>query len=199
MIATVLFDFGGVLAEDGFRAGLLTIADQQRVDPQWFQRMAVEAIYQSGYVDGVCEEHVFWELFRKNTNHTMEDRLLREFFITGYVLWPEMIACVKKINTWKYKTILISDHTNWLDELEEQYAIFPLFDRVYNSYHVHKSKREGSLFSHVLVDLGVKPEQTLLIDDNKGNIKRAEAAGMKVYHFTGTDAFIKDVMPMLEK
>jgi putative hydrolase of the HAD superfamily len=197
MVSTILFDFGGVLAEDGFRVGLLTIANRQRVDPEWFQRMAVEAIYQSGYVDGLCEERVFWELFRKNTNHALEDHWLREFFIAGYVLWPEMIACVKKINTRDLRTVLISDHTNWLDELEEKYTIFPLFDRVYNSYHIHKSKREGTLFPYVLTDLGIKPEETLLIDDNKGNITRAETAGIAVYHFTDTSGFVKDVMPML--
>ena len=45
MISTIFVDFGGVLAKDGFRNGLLTIAQQHGFDPEWFQRTAVETIY----------------------------------------------------------------------------------------------------------------------------------------------------------
>jgi len=198
MISTIIVDFGGVLAEDGFRTGLLAIAEQHGYDPQWFQRTAVEAIYQCGYVNGLCEEHVFWELLRKNTRHSMEDHSLRRFFITGYKLWPRMIEYVKKIKTLGYTIILLSDHTNWLDELDKKNAFFHLFDKVYNSYHIHQSKRDGKLFGFVLSDLGLSPENVLLIDDNTGNIRRAKSAGMNVYQFTDTDSFIRNVMPVLD-
>lgn len=198
MLSTVIFDFGGVLAEDGFRTGLLTIAEQQGYDPGWFQRTAVEAIYKCGYVNGLCDEQVFWELLRKNTGHSIEDHSLRKFFITGYKLWPRMIEYVKKIKTLGYTMVLLSDHTDWLDELEEKNAFFHLFDEVYNSYQVHQSKRDGTLFGYVLSDLGLNPEYVLLIDDNMGNIRRANSTGMNVYHFTDTDSFMKDVMPILE-
>jgi putative hydrolase of the HAD superfamily len=198
MISTVFFDFGGVLAEDGFRTGLLTIAEQQGYDPGWFQRTAVEAIYQCGYVNGLCEEHVFWELLRKNTGHSMKDHSLRRLFVSGYKLWPRMIDYIKKIKTLGFTIILISDHTDWLDELDNENAFFHLFDKVYNSYHIHQSKRDGTLFGYVLSDLGVNPENVLLIDDNTGNIRRANSAGMNVYQFTDTDSFIKNVMPILD-
>ena len=35
-IKAVLFDFGGVLAEEGFRQGLMAIAGQYDLDPQAF-------------------------------------------------------------------------------------------------------------------------------------------------------------------
>ena len=36
MIKTVIFDFGGVLAEEGFREGLLAIARENGLDPDAF-------------------------------------------------------------------------------------------------------------------------------------------------------------------
>jgi len=197
MISTIFMDFGGVLAEDGFRTGLLAIAEQHGYDPEWFQRTAVETIYNCGYVDGLCEEDVFWELLRKNTSHSLEEHYLRRLFVSGYELWPKMFECIKKIKTFGYKIILISDHTNWLDEINTKNAFFHLFGKVYNSYHIHQSKRDGNLFKHVLSDLKVCPENVLLIDDNAGNIKRAKLLGINVYQFTNTDSFIKDLMPVL--
>jgi putative hydrolase of the HAD superfamily len=47
-IRAVLFDFGGVLAEEGFRAGLHTIALLNGLDPEVMHRQGIDTIYESG-------------------------------------------------------------------------------------------------------------------------------------------------------
>jgi putative hydrolase of the HAD superfamily len=51
-ISIVLFDFGGVIAEEGFKAGLAAIARANGLDAPSFIQKAFEAIHSSGYVFG---------------------------------------------------------------------------------------------------------------------------------------------------
>ena len=52
MIKVVFFDFGGVLAEEGFREGLLAIARHHGLDPQEFLKTAVDLTFNQGFVTG---------------------------------------------------------------------------------------------------------------------------------------------------
>ncbi|MGZ3537938.1 MAG: HAD family hydrolase, partial [Thermodesulfobacteriota bacterium] len=65
MIKAVLFDFGGVLAEEGFKEGLKAIGKEQGFKPEDFYNMTSEFVYQIGYVSGTSDEHSFWEAVRK--------------------------------------------------------------------------------------------------------------------------------------
>ena len=56
MIKAIMFDFGGVLAEEGFREGLKAIAEKNGLDPDLFYETAKELIYESGYVTGRSDE-----------------------------------------------------------------------------------------------------------------------------------------------
>ncbi len=52
MIRWVLFDFGGVIAEEGFREGLKAIAADNGLDGDLFVSIAGELMYKTGYVLG---------------------------------------------------------------------------------------------------------------------------------------------------
>lgn len=199
MISTVIFDFGGVLSEEGFRNGLLKIAKKWKYDAKWFKHTAVETIYNCGYVNGLCEEEIFWKLLKQNTRHCLEDNILRETFISGFILRPKVLQFVNRIRELGFIVVLLSDHTNWLDEIDEKEPFFHLFHKVYNSYHVHKNKREGTIFPYVLSDMGIKAEGALFIDDNIGNVNRAKEAGLNVIHFTDFDLMRNNAESMLSK
>jgi hypothetical protein len=63
-IDAVLFDFGGVLAEEGFRAGLYAIARLNGLDPVTVHRQGIDAIYGCGCVAGRAEEADFRNVMR---------------------------------------------------------------------------------------------------------------------------------------
>ncbi len=67
MIKAVLFDFGGVLAEEGFKQGLKVIGKERGFDPEDFYEITGELVYQMGYVSGASDEHSFWEAVREKT------------------------------------------------------------------------------------------------------------------------------------
>lgn len=49
-VKAVLFDFGGVVAEEGFRKGFEAIAAENGLDPIFLYTLAVEAVFESGYI-----------------------------------------------------------------------------------------------------------------------------------------------------
>ena len=63
-VRVLLFDYGGVLAEEGFREGLFSIARQQGLEPDAFYKVAQEGVYDTGFVSGRGTEADFWRYMR---------------------------------------------------------------------------------------------------------------------------------------
>ena len=77
-IRAVLFDFGGVIAEEGFREGLYAIAERFGLDRKLFFQLANEAVYNSGYVTGTGTEKDFWNMVRNHSGIVADDKDLRQ-------------------------------------------------------------------------------------------------------------------------
>jgi len=80
IIRAVLFDFGGVFAEEGFRNGIRKIAKQSNVDTDATEKTAFALVYSTGYVLGRCNEDFFWKALKKATGITGDNRELRKSF-----------------------------------------------------------------------------------------------------------------------
>jgi len=96
-ITTVLFDYGGVLAEEGFALGLAAIARENGLDPDAFFHTAGEAIYGCGYVTGRSTEQAYWQLVRSQTGIRGEDRALTEAILSRFTLRPRMLDAVRAL------------------------------------------------------------------------------------------------------
>ena len=186
---TILFDYGGVLAEEGFTLGLEVMARENRLDPADFFRTAAEAIYACGYVTGKATEQAYWELLRGQTGIRGEDRALTETILSRFILRPRMIDAVRALRKQGLNPVILSDQTDWLDRLNQRQPFFQEFSRVFNSFHLGKTKREPSLFTDVLATLKVEPGQALFVDDNPGHIARAAALGLKTHLFRSEELF----------
>ncbi|MHB8150559.1 MAG: HAD family hydrolase [Desulfobulbia bacterium] len=192
-ITTILFDYGGVLAEEGFTLGLEVMARENHLDPAEFFRTGVEAIYSCGYVTGKTTEQAYWELLRSQTGIRGEDRTLTETILSRFILRPRMLGAVRALRKQGLNPVILSDQTDWLDRLNARQPFFQEFSRVFNSFHLGKTKREPSLFTDVLATLKVEPGQALFVDDNPGHIARAAALGLKTHLFLSEELFFADL------
>jgi len=177
--STILFDFGGVLAEEGFREGLKVIGHKCGLDPEEIYRAGKTVVYASGYVVGAVSETRFWNEFRHQTGISASDHELRCEILSRFVPRPEMMAAVRNLRKIGYTVAILSDQTNWLDELNEKYRFFPDFDRVFNSYHHGRTKKDPQFFVDVLEKLDVPPQDVLFLDDDQGNLQRALVTGVR--------------------
>jgi putative hydrolase of the HAD superfamily len=191
MITAVLFDFGGVLAEEGFYEGLLAIAKKQGRDPVVFFKIADALIYETGYLVGAADEAAFWNAVRAATGITGGDQELKQEIVSRFILRPGMLSVVDTLRARGLVVAMLSDQTDWLEEIDRGTGLFRHFDHIFNSFRLHKSKRDESVFIDVCASLGVKTAETLFIDDNESHIKRAESQGLRTMHFTGVDGCVK--------
>lgn len=193
VIKAILFDFGGVIAEEGFYEGLKVIGRMNNLDPDDFFSIVNALIAETGYLTGKAEESAFWNAVRKKTSITMSDGVLREEILKRFVLRPEMIAYADLLRSKGFIVAMLSDQTNWLDEIDRKTSLFQHFDKIFNSFHIHKSKRDATMFREVCIELNVQPKETLFIDDNGKHIHRAQGEGLQVIHFTGMSDFEKRI------
>jgi len=203
-IRAVLFDFGGVLVEEGFREGLYDLARQQGLDPQTVHQAAYDAIYESGYVLGQGTAEDFWHILRSKTGLSGDLDSLFLATATRFAPRPRMRAMVRTLRRQGYITAILSDQTEWLDYLDAEFHFFKDFDKVYNSYHLGKGKRDPSLFDDVVADLGLVPQQVVFVDDDPGNVERAHSRGLTAVLFLDEDQCINEIEsivghPLLER
>ncbi len=199
MIRAILFDFGGVLAEEGFRDGLTALATEQRLDVEEMPKAGMHAVYESGFVLGRGTASDFWKLLRQRTGLIGEDDYLTNRILDGFIIRPWMIEQVRHLHSQGYITGILSDQTHWLDFFTDKYHLREVFDRIYNSYYLGKGKRDTTLFSDVAEDLNLSPTQIVFIDDDVSNVLRARQAGMYAFQYIGRDSFITELQRVLYK
>lgn len=199
MIRAVVFDFGGVIAEEGFREGLKAIGEKNGLNPEAFYVVASELVYQAGYVTGVSSESAFWNAVRNNTGVAGDDEQLRSEILKRFVLRPEVLEIIAELRVSGLLTAILSDQTNWLDEINEITPFFHYFDYVFNSFKLHKGKRDPSIFRDVCSDMGLSPWEALFVDDNAENIERALSEGLKAIHFKKIGGLKKEIETIVSR
>jgi HAD superfamily hydrolase (TIGR01509 family) len=197
-IKAILFDFGGVIAEEGFLEGIRAIGKDQGLDPDSFFQIVDALIYETGYLTGKADESSFWNAVRIKTGIRSADSVLRAEIMKRFILRPDMITSVDLLRSKGFIVALLSDQTNWLEEIDRSSGLFRHFDRVFNSYRIHKSKRDASVFGEACATLGISEGETLFVDDNINHIKRAAGQRLQVIHFVGIDRYKKEIRDLLQ-
>jgi len=192
-IRVVIFDFGGVIADEGFKLGLRSLARSSGLDEADLEAKVRNLIYASGYINGQISEADFWRQVREGTGLRTSDSEMREAILSRFVIRPHMLSCVEQLRSGGRQVVILSDQTNWLDELNERDGFFGKFDVVLNSYYLGINKRDPEIFVAVRNGLFVYPQQILFVDDDAGNTERARAKGLNVIHYTGRQAFAMQI------
>ena len=196
-IDIVLFDFGGVIAEEGFKQGLTAVARANGVDEGAFVQAAFDIIYSTGYVLGKAPESEFWDALRRETGVRGDDAFLRNEIFSRFILRDYMIDLVNKLKANGIQVGLLSDQTDLLEELDKKYGFFRLFDYVFSNYRLGKGKRDSSLFDDVARTLNARPDRILFIDDDPGHVDRARQKGWKAMLYIERAGFQKELEEIL--
>ena len=188
-VQAVLFDFGGVLAEEGFFQGLHQVARDAGLDGEQFFAAVSREIFDCGYLEGRVAEAVFWSRLETEIGLPLPAEQVKEIILDGFVPRPWMLRVVETLQQSGVRVAMLSDQTNWLEELDRRHGFFGNFEQVFNSYRLGLSKYRPETFLRVLDELGLQPGQVLFVDDNPGHVQWAEALGLQTILFTDQEAF----------
>jgi len=197
-IKAVLFDFGGVLAEEGFRNGLLELGRRQGLNPQAVSENGRRIVHQSGYVIGRGSEGDFWRQMRQETGLRGTDEELSAVILSSFVLRPRMLDFVRRLRAGGLITAIVSDQTDWLERLDRRDGFSAEFHRVFNSYRLGKSKWDASVFDDVARELAIAPAAALFTDDTREHVERAISRGMQGIVFEDEESFLRQAEKLLK-
>lgn len=196
-VKSVIFDFGGVIAEEGFVKGLRVIGRRYSKDPEEVLRVGGSLSYETGFVYGKATEREFWSAFRQHTGIAAPDDELREVVLSRFTLRPRVLELARSLKEAGFVTVILSDQTNWLEEIDGRTPFFYLFDKVFNSYKMGISKRDPAIFALVLQELGLEPPQAIFIDDRNENVMRAASVGLKAILYRDEENLIEELLRFL--
>jgi putative hydrolase of the HAD superfamily len=196
-LRAVLFDFGGVIATEGFREGLREIARRQGLDPLAVHMIGMDAIYDSGYITGNGSEAEFWAMMRDRTGLAGTDEEFAGEILIRFVIRPRMLEAVRRLRRMGIITAILSDQTNRLERLDDRDLFYCEFDHVFNSYRLGKGKRDPSLFANVVAGIGIAPHEALFVDDMPANVERAWGEGLQGIVFADEEGFLAELEQLI--
>jgi len=191
-IKNILFDWGGVITElhldatkKAFHDLGLTIFDEHVPhDPR-------DKVFIPFEIGNISPEE-----FRNNIR-LLSANPLTDNMIDG--AWNAMLGVLPE-ERWKllesissfYRTFLLSNtnaihlnyYFNYLQGIYGTYGYNHLFEKTYFSHEIHLRKPNADIFEYVLADSGIKPGETLFIDDFLENIETARNLGFQTIHLT---------------
>ena len=192
-IKNIIFDFGGVVFQIDEKktvnafSQLLGISTDEVVrycfDDQTFLDLECGKISGDEFIQHICS---------KSTKPITKEQAYEAWnaILIGYKPEPvPLLLALKK----KYRTFLLSNtneiHTNLFPEIARRQHLpsnsnFDLFEKVWYSNEVGMRKPNLEIFKYALRDAGLKPEETLFVDDLEVNIAAAATLGIHVQQIT---------------
>jgi glucose-1-phosphatase len=189
-IKNIIFDFGGVIIPVdpmAFAAGLIELGCTNVLGLH--ERFMSERVY-SRFEKGEMSPAEFrLELRNGLSNHATDEQLDNAWNLILGEIPPHRVKFLESLNP-SYRTFLLSN-TNKIhyDRYQEQFRVsygYPsldnLFEKAYYSFLLKLYKPDPAIFEFVLKDSGLKPEETLFVDDYASNIEAAKKLGLQTIH-----------------
>ncbi|MFY0675231.1 MAG: HAD family phosphatase [Bacteroidia bacterium] len=196
MIKYIVFDLGAVILDidlDAYVTELKRLAPNAKFDFDHNKHH-----FYADYEKGLIAENEFFNEMAKALNHELTIEELAKAW-SKILLKPFAEAKVFIESLGKdFRTFILSNtnhtHRVQFDKIFNdewgQNRFYELFEKTYYSFDMKMIKPNPNIFSQVITEQGLKPEETLFIDDNLDNIKSAEKLGLKAWHFKGQQDWI---------
>jgi len=181
-----IFDMGGVLCCD-FN-DIPVISEYLGITEENFFIYSGENFRE--LLDGKIDSNEFWVRFSLRYGKKVEEELFGKFFNPGIIQeTKDIIKQLKSNSRVVCGTNTIDSHYYYL--LNQ--GVYDIFDEVYASNLMGISKPDPDFYWHILNKEGLKPENTVFVDDTKENILSAQKIGINSILFTDPDSLRQQI------
>ena len=189
-IKNIIFDLGGVVIDIDFNLTFSAFARLANQSIEETKKVMSDLNIWDRYERGSLTDQDFINIIRESLQLMQTD----EEIITAWnalllELPKKRIDLIKQINT-KYNTYVLSNTSNIhivgvnkiLEKSTGENDLKNIFGKIYYSYEINRRKPDLDIYEFVLKDAGLKPEETLFLDDNLDNIGAAKKVGIQTIH-----------------
>lgn len=181
----MIFDVGGVLIDNPWPGMLEHYSEHLDIEKEAF--MKAYSIVLDEWQRGLITEKPFWKkmcgILQRNMPRS--ESLWMDGFKKVYKEKEEIFSIIGELKRKGYKIGLLSNTEIPVMKflIERKY---PHFDAFIYSCGLNLAKPDTRIYEEMARKLGVKPFESVFIDDKQENIEGAENAGMKGVLFTGS-------------
>jgi putative hydrolase of the HAD superfamily len=185
----IIFDFGNVLFHLDLGATerrLRHLLGDDRFEAARARLRAADVF--NRYETGALSTEAFIASIRKATEPALTEAEVLDAWNAIFIEMPaEYFDLLERLRE-RYRVFLLSNindlHARWIDQYmaeKHQRSDFRqrYFDAVYYSHEVGLRKPDERIYSYVLQDAGLRPEETVFIDDLEVNVRAAESVGIR--------------------
>jgi glucose-1-phosphatase len=188
-IKNIIFDLGGVIIEIHYKA---TIEAFKKLGFNDFENIysMIKGTHLFDMLEtGKIPPQAFRNELRKFDNRLSDPNIDKAWNTMIGEMPSAHLPLLRNLRK-TYKTYILSN-TNTIHiayftaYLERRFGYNPLsdmFDKVYFSHEIGERKPDRQAYEAVLNDAGLKPNETLFIDDLQMNIEGAKKVGLLAYH-----------------
>ena len=186
-IKNIIFDLGDVIIPIDLRAPMRNFAvlsgmDEEAVEVLWREHGLILQ-FETGLIDDAgFRQHVRAMM----KNDAWADEVIDTAWNTVLLELPlERLERIRQLRG-QYRIFLLSNtsaiHIRRVNQMLVelgQPSLEDTFERVFYSYEVRMAKPSPEIYRHVLDEAGLKPEETVFLDDNASNIRAAAELGIQ--------------------
>lgn len=200
-VKNIIFDFGNVICDIDFDR---TVRAFQALGGNNFELTVEEYIHDpifGALEKGDIELPEFRDKIRHLLNADVADAAIDKAWAAVIINSDQArIDMLKRIKE-HYRICLLSN-TNQIhidtsfQRINTSFGVdfASLFEKVYFSYELKLAKPDPAIYEYVFKNMGIKAEETLLIDDNGPNIEAAAHLGMKTYLFNPKEDSLEELL-----
>ena len=180
-LRAIILDYGMVLCRQPALGEIDRITQIFGVDHPTFWQLYER--HRGAYDKNDIGGKEYWSRFASDTNTYLDDHTLMKLLRWDIEIWGNLeeplLAWARSLRAAGFQTALLSNlHLRFSAHIRSNSELFELFDHLIFSSEVRLIKPDPAIFLHCLEALGVKPEQTLFIDDREANVETAMALGI---------------------
>jgi len=185
----ILFDLGGVILDINVQATLKGFYDLGFPAElmQFPHSMTTDLFFK--YETGKLDTDQFRNAIRESAGVEMSNQAFDEAWNAMLVRVPEERTVLLKHLSERYPLYMLSNTSSLhVAVFEKMYldaagvSMHEIFKKIYYSHEIGWHKPDQEAWEFVIKDAGIKPEETLFLDDNIHNVKASQELGFQAIH-----------------
>jgi putative hydrolase of the HAD superfamily len=192
-IKAVIFDLGNVLVNYDVEKAARRFSAASGLSPRQIWKRFFLSRFEQAFTRGEISTREFHKIACKTLGVSISLATFSHYW--NDIFWEnpgmdKLLARIKK----HYPLYLISN-TNALhfNYIKKHFKLLRHFNRKFPSHEVGARKPDLRIYRRVLKKIGLRPQETVFIDDMKSFYEGARKTGMHAIHFKGRPALLKSL------
>jgi FMN phosphatase YigB (HAD superfamily) len=193
MIATFLFDLGGVLFTNGTKKFIKEISLSHKISENEVKDV-IDGEIGSLYRESKITRDIFWKKVIEILHLPECVDALEKKWIDGYEIISGTKDIIMELSK-KYQVFYLSDNVKErVDSLDAKFDFIRLFKGGIFSHEAGVRKPNPKIYELALDKSNSKPEETIFIDDKPHFLKPAKELGIETILFTSPEELRKNLI-----